>query len=187
MGTRARPNKREVILDAMLDIIVERGLHDAPMSLLSERANASPGIIYHHFSSKQEIIDALYVRVQTMKAANFLQGYRPGMESRQAFLQIWLNGYEFYRSRAQEMRFLEQYQSSGFTPPAGERVVSGDEQDFQTRFRCKAEGGVLRDWPLEVLHDLTVEVVARLAKLPHTLEESVLLEIGEQMWEMVKA
>jgi AcrR family transcriptional regulator len=53
-------DKREAILEAMLDLIVERGFHDAPMSVLAKRSGASPGVIYHYFPSKDDLIHAVY-------------------------------------------------------------------------------------------------------------------------------
>ena len=187
MGAKAKSNKRDLLLDTMLDIIVERGLHQAPISLLSERAGASPGVIYHHFKSKQEIITALYERVQTEKAAVFLRGYHSDMEPKEGFLQVWMNGYDFYRTHVREMRFIEQYESAGFAKPNTPRHLPDSELHFLMRFRGHGEGGVLRDWPAEVLHSLTVEVVARLAKEPQGLGASLLREIGEEMWKLVRA
>jgi AcrR family transcriptional regulator len=40
-GSAIRANKRDAILDAMLDVAVERGFHEAPMSLIAERSGAS--------------------------------------------------------------------------------------------------------------------------------------------------
>jgi AcrR family transcriptional regulator len=60
--SKAKPNKRDAILNAMLDVVVERGFHEAPMSLIEKRSGASAGVIYHHFASKEEIIQALYER-----------------------------------------------------------------------------------------------------------------------------
>jgi AcrR family transcriptional regulator len=40
-------DKREAILKAMLDLVVERGFDNAPMSVLAKRSGASPGVIYH--------------------------------------------------------------------------------------------------------------------------------------------
>ena len=187
MGAKAKLGKRELILNTMLDIIVERGLHEAPISLLSERAGASPGVIYHHFKSKQEIVMALYERVQAEKAAVFLHGYRSDMAPKEGFIQVWMNGYKFYRTHVREMRFLEQYESAGFAKPNPPRRVPEPEVQFLTRFRGRAEGGVLRDWPVEVLHNLTVEVAARLAKEPRSLSSSLLREIGEEIWGMIRA
>ena len=56
MAAKTKPSKRDAILDAMLDIVVERGFHDAPMSLVAQRSGASAGVIYHYFASKEDII-----------------------------------------------------------------------------------------------------------------------------------
>ncbi len=44
MVAKPKPNKREAILNAMLDVVAERGFHEAPMSLVSERSGASAGV-----------------------------------------------------------------------------------------------------------------------------------------------
>src|ERR1700761_2566921 len=112
---QTRPSKRDAILDAMLDLVVERGFHDAPMSLLSQRSGASAGVIYHYFASKEEIIQALYDRIRALKRASILAGYSPEQTPRDAFIQGCLNTYTFYRKHKREMRFYEQYAHAGFT------------------------------------------------------------------------
>jgi TetR/AcrR family transcriptional regulator, repressor of fatR-cypB operon len=77
MTAKPKPNKRDAILNAMLDVVAERGFHEAPMSLIAERSGASAGVIYHHFASKEAIIQALYERVRELKRASLLAGYPP--------------------------------------------------------------------------------------------------------------
>ena len=67
----AGKDKREAILQAMLELVAERGFHDAPMSLVAQRAGTSAGIIYHYFPSKDELIRALYLHVKA-KMGRFL-------------------------------------------------------------------------------------------------------------------
>ena len=67
MAPRPKPSKRDAILGAMLDIVVERGFHDAPMFLIAQRSGASAGVIYHYFSIKEEIIHAVYERIRALK------------------------------------------------------------------------------------------------------------------------
>src|SRR5579862_10023014 len=88
-------DRKQAILDAMLDLIVERGLHDAPMSELAQRSRASPGVIYHYFPSKDDLIHALYDRVAAMKRAAFFRGNSGDLPPRAALLKIWLNAYRF--------------------------------------------------------------------------------------------
>ncbi|MCW2526955.1 MAG: putative HTH-type transcriptional regulator [Pseudonocardiales bacterium] len=51
LTTRAR------IREAALALIAEVGVHDATMRAIAKRSNVSPGLISHHFGSKQAIVD----------------------------------------------------------------------------------------------------------------------------------
>src|ERR1700756_5006939 len=104
-----KTDKREAILNAMLDLVVERGLHDAPMSAVADRSGASPGVIYHYFPSKNDLIRSLYERIAATKRAALLEGYSEDIPPREALLKIWLNAYRFYRTHPKELRFLDQY------------------------------------------------------------------------------
>jgi AcrR family transcriptional regulator len=187
MATKKKPNKREAILDAMLDVVVERGFHEAPMSLIAERSGASAGLIYHHFASKEEIISALYARVFASKMASFLDGFSPEMDARQAFIQGCETVYSFYRKHQKEMRFLEQYENAGFVckperSSEDERIAA-----FIQRFSNQSKGGVLNEWPTDVLQEMTVGLMGRLARLPRKLPGTVLRDIAENLWETVRA
>ena len=187
MAPKSKSSKREAILDAILDIVVERGFHDAPMSQIVQRSGASAGIIYHYFSSKEEIIRALYQRIRALKSEAFLAGFDPDQDPGKVFVQIFISLYAFYRKHPREMRFYEQYESAGFacTPDHAER----DEREaaFAKRFSSKSRGGVLKEWPTDVLEEATLGTVRRLAVALKPIPKSLLRENAESMWEMVRA
>lgn len=182
MPPKPKPSKRDAILNAMLDVVVEGGFHTAPMSLIAERAGASPGVIYHHFSSKQQIIQVLYQQIHALQIEGYLKGYRPEMEAREAFLHVWRNVYDYCRKHVREMRFLEQYELAGFTCEPLE-TKSQEQKNFARRFSGRAKGGVMKDLPDDVLNELTVNLVQRLAKLPKRLSPAVLNDVAGSMWE----
>ncbi len=187
--TKPKPSKRDAILAAMLDVVVEQGFHDAPMSLIAERAAVSAGLIYHHFPSKEAIIQALYERVVALKMESFLEGFSLEMEPKASFVQGWQNLYSFYRKHQKEMRFLEQYENAGFASPPTQGTTPPDERiaAFMRRFTNRSKGGVLNEWPLEVLQEMTIGLEARLAKLPRNLPTALLRAIAESMWEAIRA
>ncbi len=187
MASKSRPSKRDAILDAMLDIVVERGFHDAPMSLVAERSGASTGVIYHHFNSKEEIIRALYERIRTLKIEALLGDFSPEQDPRETFLQGCLNFYRFYRKHQREMRFYEQYEHAGFTCSSEAENDDMRITAYARLFSGKSKGGVLRDWPVEVIQELSLNVVNRLASQPRRLSDSTLLEIARSMWELLRA
>jgi AcrR family transcriptional regulator len=187
MAPKPKPSKRDAILDAMLDLVVERGFHDAPMSLLAQRSGASAGVIYHYFASKEEIIQALYERIRALKIEAFLGDFSLDQDPRESFIHGCLSIYTFYRRHKREMRFYEQYEHAGFactsqTPQEDERVAA-----FARRFSSQSKGGVLNEWPADVLQEMTLGLVIRLASQPRKLPGALLREIAESMWEMARA
>ena len=186
MRAPTKAGKRDAILQAMLDVVVEGGFHDAPMSLIAERAGASPGVIYHHFRSKQQIIHDLYQQVHADQVAGYLKGYRPGMEAREAFLHVWKNVYAYCRKHVREMRFLEQCELAGFTCEPLE-TKSPEQKEFARRFGSRSKGGVMKDWPDDLLNELTLNMVQRLARLPKRLPAPVLHEVAMAMWDAASA
>ena len=179
----AKPDKKEAILEAMLDLIVERGFHDAPMSVLAKRSGASAGVIYHYFPSKDDLIHALYLRVKSIKVQSLLEGYVPGMSPHDAFIHLWANAYRFYREHLRETRFLDQYENSPFCAAAPQTVEEDNIRiDFQKQFRSRKAGGILNDLPPEVVHELSFGLAARLAKKSKPLSRSSLKQVAETVW-----
>jgi TetR/AcrR family transcriptional regulator, repressor of fatR-cypB operon len=187
MALKSKPSKRDAILQAMLEIVVERGFHDAPMSLIARRSGASPGIIYHYFSSKEEIIRALYQGILTLKHEAFLGDFDPDDDPGKVFVEIFVNAYKFHRKHQREMRFCELYEHAGFACAAEGGVKDERSLAFAKRFSGKSSGGVLKDWPNDVIEELTLGLVARFAGQQKRIAEPLLREIAQGTWEMVKA
>ena len=68
-------DKRAAILTASLDLISERGFHNTPVSLISQEAGVSAGIIYHYFDNKEDLIDELYKKAKLDLVRAMLEGY----------------------------------------------------------------------------------------------------------------
>jgi AcrR family transcriptional regulator len=54
-----RRDAREALLDAALEVFAERGLKDASIDEIAERAGYSKGAVYWHFASKDDLFFAL--------------------------------------------------------------------------------------------------------------------------------
>jgi AcrR family transcriptional regulator len=161
-------DKREAILKAMLDLVVERGFDNAPMSVLAKRSGASPGVIYHYFPSKDDLIHAVHERVVSIKHEVFFEGVSPDESPREALLRVWLNAYRFYRSHRKETRFLDQYLNSSYCGKAegAEELAHPESARILKWLQPKSKGGIIRDLPAEAIHGLTLGLAASLAKHP---------------------
>jgi len=179
-------------LQAALELIAEHGFHGAPMSLVAQRAGVSAGIIYHYFASKEDLIHALYHQIEADFSRALLAGIPQSLPLAEAFTQIWLNAYRFYRSHPHQARFLEQYKHSPFYQAAPSQVEALANSDFAflaELFIGDPAQRPLKDLPLDVVYELTLGVAARLA-VRHAAEatrysDRQLEAVAEPCWEAI--
>jgi TetR/AcrR family transcriptional regulator, fatty acid metabolism regulator protein len=68
--TTAAVEKRRVILDAAVKVFARQGFHTCRVSDIADEAGVAYGLVYHYFSSKEEILDTLFLeRWDVMLAA----------------------------------------------------------------------------------------------------------------------
>ncbi|MGI8414186.1 MAG: TetR/AcrR family transcriptional regulator [Solirubrobacteraceae bacterium] len=66
----ARSDKRRVILDAAVRVFARQGFHTCRVSDIADEAGVAYGLVYHYFSSKEAILDTLFLeRWDVMLAA----------------------------------------------------------------------------------------------------------------------
>jgi AcrR family transcriptional regulator len=68
--TTAAVDKRRMILDAAVRVFARQGFHTCRVSDIADQAGVAYGLVYHYFSSKEEILDTLFLeRWDVMLAA----------------------------------------------------------------------------------------------------------------------
>ena len=54
--------KGDLILEAALDLFVERGFYGTSVPSVADKAHVATGTIYHYFASKEALVNSLYKR-----------------------------------------------------------------------------------------------------------------------------
>jgi TetR/AcrR family transcriptional regulator, fatty acid metabolism regulator protein len=68
--TEGGVDKRRVILDAAVRVFARQGFHTCRVSDIADEAGVAYGLVYHYFSSKDQILDTLFLeRWDVMLAA----------------------------------------------------------------------------------------------------------------------
>ncbi len=102
-------DKRQAILDATLRLVVARGLESTPMSLIAREAQVGMGTIYHYFSSKEELVNILYIELKDRMSEVVLEGYSVKGTLRERFFFIWRNLLRYYQRHPLVFKFLDQH------------------------------------------------------------------------------
>jgi TetR/AcrR family transcriptional regulator, fatty acid metabolism regulator protein len=59
--TAAATEKRRLILDAAVRVFARQGFHTCRVSDIADEAGVAYGLVYHYFSSKEQILDTLFL------------------------------------------------------------------------------------------------------------------------------
>ena len=60
MARNGAPDKRRIILDAAVRVFARQGFHTCRVSDIADEAGVAYGLVYHYFSSKDQILDTLF-------------------------------------------------------------------------------------------------------------------------------
>jgi TetR/AcrR family transcriptional regulator, fatty acid metabolism regulator protein len=61
MAAPAAADKRRMILDAAVRVFARQGFHTCRVADIADEARVAYGLVYHYFSSKEQILDTLFL------------------------------------------------------------------------------------------------------------------------------
>ena len=159
--------KRQEILQATLELIAERGFHEAPIALVAERAGVGAGTIYRYFANKEQLITELFQEIHARISAVMRDGYQVDQSIRQRFHHLGTALLRYFIANPLEFRFVEQYMNSpyGIAFRRDRIMGKGEEGDL---YRRLLEDGVAQEiikrLPLTVLLALAIGPLLTLAR-----------------------
>jgi AcrR family transcriptional regulator len=119
-GVSARPAETEradAILEAALELFVERGFHGTAVPSVAERAGVGAGTIYRYFESKEALVNALYKRWKGKISQSVLNGFPVDRPAREQFRTVWERMAEFAVAHPREFAFLELHHHRSYLDP----------------------------------------------------------------------
>lgn len=104
--------KKEKTLTTALELIVNQGIQETPMSQVSKKSGVAMGTIYHHFKSKNEIVNAIYIYLKQKMGTAFLEGKDDPKDYKSMFFKFWNNLYDFYSKNELAFKFFQSFTHS---------------------------------------------------------------------------
>ncbi|MCX5744686.1 MAG: TetR/AcrR family transcriptional regulator [Proteobacteria bacterium] len=102
-----KSDKREAILDAALDLFVERGFHGTAVPEIADRAAVGAGTIYRYFESKEALVNAIY-RMEKMRFGHVVvDDFPTTIATREQFRLLFMRMATFTIAHPKSFVFLE--------------------------------------------------------------------------------
>ncbi len=107
-------SKREQILQAALKLFTEFGFRGTSTAEISKQAGVATGTLFHHFKSKEELIEELYLGAKT-ELADYLQAACSDVtELEKTIKQFWFAYVEWAISHESQYRFFKHCEASPY-------------------------------------------------------------------------
>ncbi|WP_420601798.1 TetR/AcrR family transcriptional regulator [Flagellimonas sp.] len=110
-------NKRLDLLEASLNLFVDQGIQKTSMAQISETSGVAVGTIYHHFKSKEELIEGVYLFIlEDLGRHIAFKEDETGLEFKERFDLLWMKGYQYYSKYPKRFMFHDTYSYSPLIP-----------------------------------------------------------------------
>lgn len=100
-------DKREAILDAALELFVERGFYGTAVPEIADAAGVGAGTIYRYFESKEALVNAIYRQEKLRFAKACLDEFPPTAATREQFRLLWNRMAAYAAAHPSSFIFLE--------------------------------------------------------------------------------
>lgn len=105
---------KEKILSAALKLFIEKGFNETPTSLISREAGVATGTLFHHFKTKDQLINSLYLHCKDRMISRLMQGVAEQPSFRARMKQMWENSILWGLDNPMHYQFFMQFSSSAY-------------------------------------------------------------------------
>jgi AcrR family transcriptional regulator len=107
-------DKREAILNAALELFVERGFWGTAVPEIADRAGVGAGTIYRYFESKEALVNAIYRQQKMRFSSSVLENFPANVNTREQFRTIWMRMAAFATANPEAFIFLELHHHASY-------------------------------------------------------------------------
>lgn len=149
-------DKRREILQAALDLFVEKGFHGAPISDIADRAKVAVGTVYRYFPSKDALIEELFSELQG-RLKSFVEAHYPYEgTTKEKYEHLLRESMRYLMEYPQHFLYMEQYFNSPYSTSLRRDKILGKERDavWVDIFEKGTQRGEIKDLHRGVLFSL---------------------------------
>jgi TetR/AcrR family transcriptional repressor of multidrug resistance operon len=157
-------NKKSIVRDKALKMIVEEGFKGLSMQKLAKAANVSPATIYIYYNDRQDLLNQLYLYVYNESNLSALQNFTPSMPFSEGLKTLWLNRFRYFIMHPYHSQFLEQFINSNLIFAATELEDNTYSDQMKLFYGGALKRGEVKELPIEVYWSVAFSPLYQLIK-----------------------
>jgi len=128
-------DKKQLILEAALKLFVEFGFHGTPTSKIAEEAGVANGTLFHYFSTKDELVVALYSDIKSRMVQYIEANTKTENSFKETIKGQYLASLYWALDNQKQFLFVEQFKTSPFLSLIAPDVIEKSIKPFHEMFR----------------------------------------------------
>ncbi len=185
----APTDKVDAILAAALALFVERGYHGTAVPSIAERASVAAGTIYHHFASKEELVNAVFRRWKERIAREVHDAFPATAAPREQFRAIWNQMARFALANRDAYTFLEFHHHGSYLDDANKALDTGLKQFAAMVVGSAQASGIIKPVSPVLLMELVFGAFNGMMRAHYdgriALDDAKLAQAEEACWDAV--
>lgn len=181
---------------AALELIAERGFHDAPMSEIAEKAQVAAGTIYRYFENKDVLINELFQEIEDRLMEVLMSHYPEKKAIKEQFFYVFSELCRYLLKNPLHFRYMEQFFNSPYgiskrrDKLLGKNINPNKRDALADIFNEGLSQKMIKNLPFSVLSSLAIGPMLYVIR-DHTLgfvvlDEPLIRQITEACWDAIK-
>jgi AcrR family transcriptional regulator len=185
--------KRDAIMQAALELFVERGFYGVAVPEIAERAQVGAGTIYRHFESKEALVNALYRQEKQRFAQTVITSFPAIDRARELFRTLWTRMATFATTNQSSFVFLELHHHAPYLDEHSRAVEQRMIELFEGVIKAAQDRGELKLAPPRLLMGIVMGAFTGVmrscveAGLGHEVSAADWKTAEQCVWEAIRA
>jgi TetR/AcrR family fatty acid metabolism transcriptional regulator len=88
LAVTPKQDKRRLLLNAAVRVFAQKGYHECRVGDIAEEAGVAHGLLYHYFSSKEELLETIFRDTWTLMLETIQNVQEPGEPARESLRKV---------------------------------------------------------------------------------------------------
>jgi AcrR family transcriptional regulator len=190
VSSKDEGSKREVILQAALELFAERGFHGTAVPLIAEKARVGAGTLYRYFESKEAIVNELFRQEKQALGRALLEDFPLDAPTRQVFHEIWARLGRYAKENPTGVAFLELHHHGDYLDESSKAVEMQMLLPIKVFVEDAQKKQILKDVSAEILIAIVwggfVGLISACAKGYIEITPTALEQAEACLWEAIR-
>ena len=182
-------NKKEKIINTAIKLFIKQGFENTPTSQISEEAKVATGTLFHHFKTKEELINSAYLYAKRKAIEDTSKAYSNGENVKERLKKAWNITLEWGYNNKNYMDFMFQFSNSVYISKLTKKEGSLVAEPFTEILDKGVKKNLFKNLPREILHETYFNIYRSFLhcmRTKNTFDKSLVSKGFKVLWDALE-